>query len=145
MPGDPRKALEQVQVADERWRRALEASEQAPPDAGFPERLREIADASEQEAAAFRHADSLGLGWSPAPAGTRTMPLSYELRPGAHRPGPPELWSDFDRAVGSLGEAMEGVAVSALARCFGELSELARELAVDLERGRRGGRGRRAG
>jgi len=63
------------------------------------------------------------------------MQLSYELRPGASsRRGPPELWERFDRAVTALGEAFEGVALSAVARAFGELSEVARELAAEIER-----------
>ncbi len=139
---DWRIALERVEIADRQWTRALERSEQAPPDAGFPDRLRDIADASEQEAGALRLADSLGLGWSPA-QGARTLRLSYELRPGANRPGPQALWDRFDRAVAALGEAMEGVAMSAVSRCFGELSELARELADTLE-GKREGEGERA-
>jgi hypothetical protein len=36
--------------------------------------------------------------------------------------------------VTDLGEALEGVALSAIARAFGELSEIARELAREIER-----------
>ena len=32
--------------------------------------------------------------------------LSYELRPGANRPGPAELWATFDQAVDELARAM---------------------------------------
>ena len=32
--------------------------------------------------------------------------LSYELRPGANRPGPAELWARFDQAVDELCRAM---------------------------------------
>ena len=129
---DPRVAVDQVRVADRFWKAALEASELAPPDPGFAGRVRAIADASEQEAAALRLADSSGVGWSPV-ADARRMRLSYELRPDANRPGPPELWSDFDAAVERLGVAMEGVAVSAVARAFAALSEVAREIAGELE------------
>ena len=63
------------------------------------------------------------------------MQLSHELRPGARsRRGPVELWEQFDAAVADLGEALEGVALSAIARAFGELSEVARELANEIER-----------
>jgi hypothetical protein len=55
--------------------------------------------------------------------------------PGARsRCGPPELWERFDVAVATLGEALEGVALSAVARAFGELSEVARELADEIGR-----------
>ena len=88
MNGDPRVALEQVQLADQRWGDALEASVEAPPDYGFAQRVRAIANAAEQEAAALRHADQLGLAHRPHP-GARNMQLSHELRPGARsRPGP---------------------------------------------------------
>jgi len=67
MNGDPRVALEQVQLADQRWGDALEASVEAPPDEGFAQRMRAIANAAEQEAAALRHADLLGLAHRPRP------------------------------------------------------------------------------
>jgi hypothetical protein len=143
---DPRMALEQVQLADERWGEALEASTEAPPDEGFARRVRAIANAAEQEAAALRHADQLGLAHRPHP-GARNMQLSHELRPGARsRRGPAELWERFDAAVADLGEALEGVALSAIARAFGELSDVARELAGEIERlDARAGARRRAG
>ncbi len=134
MNGDPRVALEQVQLADQRWGDALEASVEAPPDYGFAHRVRAIANAAEQEATALRHADMLGLAHRPH-AGARSMQLSHELRPGARsRPGPLELWDRFDATVAELGEALEGVALSAIARAFGELSDVARELATEIER-----------
>jgi hypothetical protein len=134
MTGDPRVALEQVQLADERWGDALEASVEAPPDYGFAQRVRAIANAAEQEAAALRHADMLGLAHRPHP-GARNMQLSHELRPGARsRPGPAALWDRFDATVAELGEALEGVALSAIARAFSELSDIARELAGEIER-----------
>ena len=132
--GDPRIALEQVQLADQRWGDALEASVEAPPDEGFAQRVRTIANAAEQEAAALRHADILGLAHRPHP-GARNMQLSHELRPGARsRRGSVELWERFDAAVAELGEGLEGVALSAIARAFGELADVARELAAEIER-----------
>jgi hypothetical protein len=131
---DARVAVDQVRLADQRWNAALEASEFAPPDPGFSARVRGVADASEQEAAALRLADRSGVGWNPVP-NARRMRLSYELRPGGHRPGPVQLWERFDATVERLGVAMEGVAVSAVARAFGELSDVARAIADELERG----------
>jgi hypothetical protein len=131
---DPRVAVDQVLLADRLWNAALEASEFAPPDAGFAVRVRGVADASEQEAAALRLADRSGVGWNPVP-NARRMRLSYGLRPGGNRPGPVQLWERFDAAVERLGVAMEGVAVSAVARAFGELSDVARAIADELDRG----------
>jgi hypothetical protein len=134
MTDDPRVAVEQVQLADQRWGDALEASVEAPPDHGFALRVRAIANAAEQEAAALRHADVLGLAHRPHP-GARNMQLSHELRPGAaSRRGPLDQWERFDGAVAELGEALEGVALSAIARAFGQLSDIARELAGEIER-----------
>lgn len=134
MSEDPRAAIEQVQLADQLWSEALEESEDAPPDLAFAERVRRIANAAEQEAAALRFADHFGLAYRPHP-GARNMQLSHELRPGGRsRRGPSELWERFDHAVADLGEALEGVALSAIARAFAELSEVARELSGEIER-----------
>jgi hypothetical protein len=46
-------AREEYRRASTRWHDALVASAQAPPDAGFPERLREVAVAANQQSAAF--------------------------------------------------------------------------------------------
>jgi hypothetical protein len=100
---DARTAADQGRLADQRWNAALEATEFAPPDPGFGARVRDIADASEQEAAALRLADSSGVGWNPVPS-ARRMRLSYELRPGGNRRGTPELWDQFDTAVERLGD-----------------------------------------
>jgi hypothetical protein len=132
MTADPQIAIEQLRSADGRWEAALQASANALPNEEFPQRVRDIADASEQEAAAFRFADSLGLGWR-SRQNARTMQLSYELRRGGNRPGSPEGWERFDTAVQTLGTALEGVALSAIARAFAQLSEIARELANEIE------------
>jgi hypothetical protein len=129
---DAQVAIEQLRTADGRWEAALQASANALPNDAFAARVRDIADASEQEAAAFRYADSLGLGWR-SRQNARTMQLSYELRRGGNRPGPSELWEHFDAAVETLGSALEGVALSAIARAFAELSEIARQLAREIE------------
>src|ERR1035437_3704897 len=134
MNGDPRVALEQVQLDDQRCGDALEASVEALPAYGSAQRGRATANAAEQEAAALRHADMPGLAHRPHP-GARNMQLAHELRPGARsRPGPLEQWERFDATVAELGEALEGVALSAIARAFGELSDVARELAAEIER-----------
>jgi hypothetical protein len=130
---DAQLAIEQLQMADGRWEQALDASSFAPPDAGFAARVRAVADASEQEAAAFRFADSLGLGWR-SRIGARNMNLSYELRRDGNRRGDPKLWERFDHAVATLGAALEGVALSAIARAFAQLADVARDLADEIDR-----------
>jgi predicted RNA binding protein YcfA (HicA-like mRNA interferase family) len=61
------------------------------------------------------------------------MNLSYELRRNGRRPGPVELWERFDAAVGELGAALEGVALSAIARAFINLADIAHTLADEIE------------
>jgi hypothetical protein len=132
---DARLAIEQHGLADRRWQAALELSAEAPPDLELASRLRAIADAAEQEAAAFRHSDALGLGWRAQP-NTRGRYLSYELRAGAawrRDRGSSELWERFDACVERLWEAFEGVALGAIARAFAAVSDVTRELADEIE------------
>jgi len=136
MSSDARVAIDQLGLADQHWEAALKLTADAPPDDALATRLYAIADAAEQEAAAFRHADALGLGWRSQP-NARGQYLSYELRAGAPwraERGSPELWERFDTAVEHLWEALEGVALSAIARAFATLSDITRRLAADVER-----------
>lgn len=142
MNAGARVAIDQLGCADERWEAALRLTAEAPPDGALAVRLRAIADAAEQEAAAFRHADALGLGWR-SQVGARGRYLSYELRAGApwrSGRGSIELWERFDATVEELWTALEGVALSAIARSFVTLSEITRGLAAEVERA--DGRGR---
>ena len=135
MSGDAR---EEYRRASRRWQQALLASAEAPPDAGFTARVREIATAANQQSAAFELLAAQRLGWKPRP-GAQAMQLSYELRPGARsRPGSPELWERFDAAVRALGDAYEGISLAEIARAFGALARVAHELADQLEEARYG-------
>jgi hypothetical protein len=126
-------AREEYRRASARWRQALVASAEAPPDAAFPGRLREIGTAANQQSAAFELLAAARMGWRPRP-GASAMELSYELRPGARsRPGPPELWERFDQAVRALGDAYEGISLAEIARAFGALARTAHEIADELE------------
>jgi hypothetical protein len=62
------------------------------------------------------------------------MNLSYELRRDGNRRGDPKVWERFDDAVATLGAALEGVALSAIARAFAELADATRGLAGEIER-----------
>lgn len=130
MSSDPR---EEYRRAAGRWRNALLASVEAPPDPGFPARVREIATAANQQSAAFELLAAGRLGWKPRP-GAKAMELSYELRPGApSRPGPRELWERFDAAVRTLGDAYEGISLAEIARTFAALAKVAHQIADGLE------------
>ena len=128
---DPEDWLE---VAQWEWLGALRSSEMAPPDEWFAGRLQHIAEA------AARKADALALfpaeeemRWENEPDGLG-LTLSYELRPGGNRPGPPELWAAFDSAVGRLGLAMRAGQAGLLRRSLEELSVALHDIADSLDR-----------
>ena len=125
-------------VAEAEWRDALRASALAPPDLGFVVRIREIADAAARKAAALDNLGDEAPGvWWQRQSGLPNGFLSYELRPGATRPGPAELWARSDRAVEQLGVAMAEHSVPAEQSALEELSLVLHEI-VDalLERTR---------
>jgi excisionase family DNA binding protein len=123
------EVVERLDKADAFWQSAQDASENAPPDPGFPDRVRGFAKACEEEAAALSMAASIeGFSWTPSPD-QRHIILSHELRPGANRPGPASSWQRFDRAVQRLGIAMEGQIMHAVALQYRELAAVMHEIA----------------
>jgi hypothetical protein len=136
--------VERMQTAGRSWEAALDAHALAPPDRNFPVRLRQLADAAAEEAAAFELAARGGLGWR-SRAIEGEFVLAPELAPGMNRPGPEELWERFDQAVAALGQALSGSSPAALAAAFSELSEVAGVLAVEVGQLYRTGRVGRAG
>lgn len=127
---DPQRAqiMRAVRQAGTDWAEAMRAHKLAPPDAGFAGRLRSLAEAASREQVAWEHAHTAGLMWRPVPGAERAEP-PYELRPGTGRRGPDELWQRFDRAVAVLNNAITGSSAAAVADAFGDLSEVAGELA----------------
>jgi len=119
-------------LANSEWSNALLHSEMAPPDAWFAARISLIAKAAARRAAALEQLAE-DMSWAPIP-GARDMALSHELRPGANRPGPPELWAEFDVAVSQLGLAMEGTSVAAVQALTEQLALVMHELAVAVEK-----------
>lgn len=125
-------ALDEMKRADALWRARIEASAFAPPDPGFASRVRAIAEGAAVEAAALRRAAGVpALRWNPAPVTVRR--LSYELRPGGNRPGPPVLWQRLDGCVERLVMAQAGTGFDAIADAFGDLSEVMHEIADELD------------
>jgi hypothetical protein len=122
------RAMSQLRLAEGSWQHALKQHRTAPPDAGYSRRLRELADACEQQQIAYDYGASQGLGWTPLPPAKRPAP--HELTPESGRPGPPELWQEFDQAIEDLSRALEGISIPAIARAFGEISRAARALSV---------------
>jgi excisionase family DNA binding protein len=126
-------AVKDLQEAGAVWDAALDASENAPPDPGFVDRLRAIAEAAERQTEALDRARVIpGFTWKPVPD-TESMILSNELRPGANRPGPELLWDSFDLTVDRLALAMEGNDASLVHIEYMELAIVLRELIEALE------------
>ena len=125
------RAINNMNAADHTFRAALRQHRLAPPDADFPRRLKDFADASESQQIACEYAAAEGLGWEPMPAAKRSPPP--ELRPDSGRRGPPELWAKFDADWEDLGKALEGVSLAAVARAFGELATISRQLATVVD------------
>ena len=134
------KIVERMMTAGQSWESALDAHALAPPDAGFPIRLRSLSDAAAEQADAFELAAEGGLGWRPRAVGD-DFALAPELTPGMTRPGPPEMWERFDAGTAGLAAALAGTSPAALAAAFRELSEISGLLASELQRMR----ARRAG
>jgi hypothetical protein len=111
----------------------MRAHKLAPPDAGFSARLRGLAEAATREQVAWEHAHAAGLQWRPVPGAERAQP-PYELRPDTGRRGPQELWQRFDTAVARLNQAITGSNAATVADAFGDLAEVATELANAVAR-----------
>jgi hypothetical protein len=118
------QVMQRVRQASTAWADAMRAHKMAPPDPGFAERLRRLADAAWTEQVAWEHAHAAGLIWRPVPGAEGAEP-PYELRPGTGRRGPAELWSRFDAAVATLNGAITGSDAAAVADAFGEMAEAA--------------------
>jgi excisionase family DNA binding protein len=128
-----RAAIRELQEAGAAWDAALDASENAPPDPGFVDRLRAIAEAAERQRDALDRAQEIpGFTWKPIPD-AEDMILSNELRPGANRPGPELLWESFDLTVDRLALAMEGNYASLVYDEYRELAWVLRKIIEFLE------------
>ncbi|MGO9974370.1 MAG: helix-turn-helix domain-containing protein [Solirubrobacteraceae bacterium] len=139
-PAVIREALKGMQEAEAVFDTAVGASNNAPPDPGFPQRLRAIAEASLQRAEALNKADSIpGFRWTPV-FDPHPVIRSHELRPGGNRPGAPHKWQSYDMAVERLAIATQGNVISFVADEFREIGWVLNEIADDLDPD---GRGRR--
>jgi hypothetical protein len=137
------RAKEQLEISEGRWLNAVREHAQPPPDAGFPRRLRALADAAAQEQAAYGYAAEQGFGWKPGPP---WLP-PQELRPAPWRSSlaSADAWQRLDDAIGGLSLARTGLSVVAIAQAFGQLSAATWELAAEIDAGRQHSHTARAG
>jgi hypothetical protein len=111
----------------------MRAHKLAPPDAGFAQRLQDLANAAETEQVAWEHAHAAGLLWRPVPGAENAAP-PYELRPGTGRRGPGDLWQRFDAAVATLNRAITRSSAAEVADAFGDFAEVASQMADAVAR-----------
>jgi hypothetical protein len=127
------QTMRRVRQASDAWASAMRAHVMAPPDAGFAARLTGLAEAATSEQVAWEHAHAAGLLWKPVPGADGAAP-PYELRPGTGRRGPSTLWLRFDDVVATLSRAIGGSSAADVADAFGDIAEVARELADAIAR-----------
>ena len=130
--GSKDHAWTSVNEARASWGGAMRAHEQAPPDSGFRDRLRALADAAAAMRDAHAQALDAGLAWRPVAGSERARP-PYELRPGTGRRGPPALWTRFDGAVQQLNEVGAGENLADVVRAYAAVAQAASELADALQ------------
>jgi len=124
------QALKAITAAEAHWRSILRTLR------GPQDRLRELAAAAQDTAAALRQGDSAGLERRPA---GREIPANWqaplELRPDAPRPGPVTAWQALDRAFKALVAALNDPTVSLpdLAEAFDALGRAAGGLADAID------------
>jgi hypothetical protein len=121
-----------VDAARASWSGAMRAHEQAPPDPGFRDRLRSLADAAAEMRNAHVRALEAGLAWRPVADSERARP-PYELRPGTGRRGPAELWTRFDAAVQQLNQAGAASNLADVVAAYAAVAQGASELADALQ------------
>jgi hypothetical protein len=130
--GVKKNAWTSVNEARASWSGAMRAHEQAPPDPGFRDRLRALAEAAAAMRDAHARALQAGLAWRPVADSERARP-PYELRPGTGRRGPTELWPRFDAAVHQLNQAGAGDNLSDVVDAYAAVARAASELADALQ------------
>jgi hypothetical protein len=133
--GAKEHAWTSVTEARASWGGAMRAHEQAPPDPGFRDRLRALAEAAAAMRDAHERALQAGLAWRPIADSERARP-PYELRPGTGRRGPTGLWSRFDAAVQQLNRAGAGDNLADVVDAYAAVAHAAAELADALQAAR---------
>lgn len=135
---DSRVTLRRMEIADQRWRAAVGDSAFAPPNDGLPTGCEPTGPRPKvKRSCCLEAATSPQLRWSPTPKDRGPKSLSYELRPDGNRPGPSELWEEFDQVIDQIADAQAGTDFAAIGTAFCSLGDVATRLAgaVDQERG----------
>jgi excisionase family DNA binding protein len=129
-------AVELLQRAIAGYEEAINASAFAPPSPGYVARIRAIAESCEHMAATMLNAsEAAGVRWRSKTDMAEFLP--YELKRGGNRPGPAEMWEEFDAAFERLSITATGTDIVAVAYVFREVWAALRGVADELEGGQR--------
>ena len=129
-------AVELLQRAIAGYEEAINASAYAPPSPGYVDRIRGIAESCEHMAATMLNAsEAAGVRWRSKADMAEFLP--YELKRGGNRPGPAEMWEEFDAAFERLSITATGTDIVAVAHVFREVWAALRVVADELEGGER--------
>lgn len=130
---DPNHAVALVGIASDGFDGALARSARAVPSAGYLDRLRDLAEASQHMADTLLNAaNTAGVQWVPR-SGFMVNGPPWELRAEGNRLGSDELWARFDSALTHVQIAVTGTDLSAVAHGFREMSKGLHEVADALE------------
>ena len=129
-------AVELLQHAIAGYEKAITASAYAPPSPGYVDRIRAIAESCEHLAATMLNASEVAeVRWRSKTDMAEFLP--YELKRGGNRPGPAEMWEEFDAAFERLSITATGTDIVAVAHVFREVWAALRTVADELEGGAR--------
>jgi excisionase family DNA binding protein len=129
-------AVELLQRAIAGYEKAINASAYAPPSPGYVDRIRAVAESCEHLAATMLNASEVaGVRWRSKSDMAEFLP--YELKRGGNRPGPAEMWEEFDTAFERLSITATGTDIVAVAYVFREVWSALRTVADELEGGGR--------
>ena len=118
------------------YEEAITASAYAPPSPGYVDRIRAVAESCEHMAATMLNAsEAAGVRWRSKTDMAELLP--YELKRDGNRPGPAEMWEEFDAAFERLSITATGTDIVAVAYVFREVWDTLRTVADELEGGGR--------
>jgi excisionase family DNA binding protein len=133
-------AVELLQHAIAGYEKAINASAYAPPSPGYVDRIRAISESCEHMAATMLNAsEAAGVRWRSKTDMAEFLP--YELKRGGNRPGPAEMWEEFDAAFERLSITATGTDIVAVAYVFREVWAALRTVADELDGGSQADRG----
>ena len=119
------QAVNAIRDADVRFEYALYGMD------SFPERIRKVSEAALEESRAMELAVLANIQWPGR--NTDLSALGSDVEPGMTRPGPKRLWTEIDRALAGVKDALGGTSMKELAAAYATLADATGALADALE------------